>query len=164
MVAYRFEDSRSGDCVARHLDGYRGILQVNGYAAYNRLGKDRGDKDAVTLAGCWAHARRKFFDLHASNGSPFAGAVVKASRHHKACPTKKPPTNSHCTWILQCCICAAGIGFVAEIWTSALSLHGIGRLYTPYHLGGLYNAKALSHSRGTSRFIECSLRSRLRRS
>jgi hypothetical protein len=29
MVAYRFEDSRSGDCVARHLDGYRGILQVD---------------------------------------------------------------------------------------------------------------------------------------
>ena len=78
MVAYRFEDSRSGDCVARHLDGYRGILQIDGYAAYNRLGKDRGDNDAMTLAGCWAHARRKFFDLHASDGSPFAGAVVKA--------------------------------------------------------------------------------------
>jgi len=78
MVAYRFEDSRSGDCVARHLDGYRGILQVDGYAAYNWLGKDRGTNDAMTLAGCWAHARRKFFDLHASDGSPFAGAVVKA--------------------------------------------------------------------------------------
>lgn len=54
MVAYRFEDSRSGDCVARHLDGYRGILQVDGYAAYNRLGKDSGANDAMTLAGCWA--------------------------------------------------------------------------------------------------------------
>jgi transposase len=29
MVAYRFEDSRSGDCVASHLEGYRGILQVD---------------------------------------------------------------------------------------------------------------------------------------
>lgn len=28
MVAYRFEDSRAGVCVARHLNGYRGILQV----------------------------------------------------------------------------------------------------------------------------------------
>ena len=37
MVAYRFEDSRSGDCVRRHLQGYRGILQVDGYAAYNTL-------------------------------------------------------------------------------------------------------------------------------
>jgi len=35
MVAYRFEDSRSGDCVARHLDGYRRILQIDGYTAYN---------------------------------------------------------------------------------------------------------------------------------
>ena len=34
MVAYRFEDSRSGDCVARHLKGYTGILQVDGYSAY----------------------------------------------------------------------------------------------------------------------------------
>ncbi|MFK3664697.1 IS66 family transposase [Ochrobactrum teleogrylli] len=32
MVAYRFEDSRAGECVARHLNGYRGILQVDGYA------------------------------------------------------------------------------------------------------------------------------------
>ncbi|GHA39453.1 transposase [Devosia pacifica] len=78
MVAYRFEDSRSGECVARHLDGYCGILQVDGYAAYNRLGKTSGANDAMTLAGCWAHARRKFFDLHASDGSPFAGAVVTA--------------------------------------------------------------------------------------
>jgi transposase len=31
----------------------------------------------MALAGCWAHARRKFFDLHASDGSPFASAVVK---------------------------------------------------------------------------------------
>ena len=37
MVAYRFEDSRSGACVRRHLGGYDGILQVDGYAGYNRL-------------------------------------------------------------------------------------------------------------------------------
>lgn len=78
MVAYRFEDSRSGDCVSRHLDGYRGILQVDGYAAYTWLSKQRGANDAITLAGCWAHARRKFFDRHAADGSPFAAAVLKA--------------------------------------------------------------------------------------
>jgi transposase len=33
MVAYRFEDSRSGDCVARRLAGFGGLLQVDGYAA-----------------------------------------------------------------------------------------------------------------------------------
>src|SRR5690606_10107039 len=55
-----------------------GGVHSTGYAAYNRMGKDRGANDAMTLAGCWAHARRKFFDLHASDSSPFASAVVKA--------------------------------------------------------------------------------------
>jgi transposase len=78
MVAYRFEDSRSGDCVARHLAGYRGILQVDGYAAYNRLAKVDRANDAVTLAGCWSHVRRKFFELHANDSSPFATQTVEA--------------------------------------------------------------------------------------
>lgn len=41
MVAYRFEDSRSGECAVRHLNGYHGILQVDGYAAYNKLARSR---------------------------------------------------------------------------------------------------------------------------
>ena len=77
MVAYRFEESRSGDCVARHLSSYRGILQVDGYAAYNRLAKTDGTNDAVTLAGCWSHVRRKFFELHANDSSPFATKTVE---------------------------------------------------------------------------------------
>jgi len=77
MVAYRFEDSRSGDCVARHLDGYGGILQVDGYAAYNRLAKADRTAKPVTLAGCWAHVRRKFYELHADASSPFASRTVE---------------------------------------------------------------------------------------
>jgi hypothetical protein len=57
MVAYRFEDSRSGDCVARHLAGFGGLLQVDGYAANNRLAKGAGD--GVTLAARFAHVRRR---------------------------------------------------------------------------------------------------------
>ena len=78
MVAYKFEDSRSGDCVARHLAGYRGILQVDGYAAYNRLAKAEGTNDAVMLAGCWSHLRRKFFELHANGSFPFATQTIEA--------------------------------------------------------------------------------------
>ena len=77
MVAYKFEDSRSGDCVARHLAGYRGILQVDGYAAYNRLAKV-GANDGVLLAGCWSHLRRKFFELHANESSRFATQTIEA--------------------------------------------------------------------------------------
>ncbi|MDE2075387.1 MAG: IS66 family transposase [Alphaproteobacteria bacterium] len=78
MVAYRFEDSRSGDCVARHLAGYRGILQVDGYAAYNRLAKPERANDAVRLAGCWAHVRRKFYELHANESSRLATQTIEA--------------------------------------------------------------------------------------
>ena len=78
MVAYRFEDSRSGACVARHLAGYRGILQVDGYAAYNRLAKPDRAHDAVTLAGCWAHVRRKHFELHVNESSKLATQTVQA--------------------------------------------------------------------------------------
>ena len=76
LVAYRFEDSRSGACVARHLSGYRGILQVDGYTAYSRLARPGGN-DAVTLAGCWAHVRRKFYELHIAGGSELATSTIK---------------------------------------------------------------------------------------
>lgn len=75
MVAYRFEDSRGADCVARHLAGFNGILQVDGYSAYTHLLKARaksGSNETIKLAGCWAHLRRKFYDLHISKVSQVA--------------------------------------------------------------------------------------------
>jgi transposase len=78
MVVYRFEDSRAGTCVDSHLAGYRGILQVDGYGAYQHLEKpQRGENSAVMLAGCWAHVRRKFFELHANGESELATAAVE---------------------------------------------------------------------------------------
>ncbi|SDJ26531.1 Transposase IS66 family protein, partial [Paracoccus denitrificans] len=50
MVPYRFEDSRSGECVRRHLGGYGGILQVDGYAAYNQLVRKDGGNAGPSLA------------------------------------------------------------------------------------------------------------------
>ena len=78
MVAYRFEDSRSGDCVARHLAGYTGILQVDGYSAYTRLAKtgSGSSNETVTLAGCWAHLRRRFYELHLNGSSRLATQTV----------------------------------------------------------------------------------------
>ena len=40
------------------LDGYRGLLQSDGYKAYDSY----SGNDGVTWIGCWAHARRKFFE------------------------------------------------------------------------------------------------------
>ncbi len=79
MVAYRFEDSRSGDCAARHLGDYRGILQCDGYAGYRKIAGGP-HANGLRLAGCWAHLRRRFFDLHANGESVVATATVEQMR------------------------------------------------------------------------------------
>lgn len=79
MVAYRFEESRSGDCAARHLGDYRGILQCDGYAGYRKIAGG-AHSNGMRLAGCWAHLRRKFFDLHANGESVVATATVNEMR------------------------------------------------------------------------------------
>ncbi len=76
MVAYRYEDSRSGDCAVRHLGDYRGILQCDGYAGYRKLA-GAPHANGLRLAGCWAHLRRRFFDLHANGESIVATATVE---------------------------------------------------------------------------------------
>jgi transposase len=76
MVAYRFEDSRGGECVERHLAGFAGILQVDGYAAYNRLARPAGANEGVRLAACFAHVRRRFYELHVNESSHLATQTV----------------------------------------------------------------------------------------
>jgi transposase len=77
LVAYRFEDSRGGENVERHLAGYTGLLQVDGWGAYNRLADARRVDGALSLAACWAHLRRKFFELHVSGVSAVASETVE---------------------------------------------------------------------------------------
>jgi transposase len=66
-VLYCFSPDRKGEHPRTHLAPFRGILQADGYAGYAGL-YERG----VTEAACWAHVRRKFFDVHATTQSPAA--------------------------------------------------------------------------------------------
>ncbi len=66
-VIYDFADSRAGKHAQEFLDTWRGTLVCDDYAGYKAL-----IADGVTEAGCMAHARRKFFDLHANNQSQVA--------------------------------------------------------------------------------------------
>ena len=66
-VLYCYSPDRKGEHPRTHLGPFRGILQADGYAGYAGL-YERG----VTEAACWAHARRKFFDVHAATQSPLA--------------------------------------------------------------------------------------------
>lgn len=77
MVAYRFEDSRGGACPDAHLAGFKGLLQVDGYAAYNCLAAPERTGGPVTLACCWIHVRRKFYELHVAGSSRVATETVE---------------------------------------------------------------------------------------
>jgi Transposase IS66 family/Phage integrase family/IS66 C-terminal element len=52
-----------------------GILQVDGYAAYQALARDHGG--SIQLAFCFAHARRKFVKVYKSTNSPFAREMIE---------------------------------------------------------------------------------------
>lgn len=69
-VAFTYAPGRSGQHAVGILKGFSGTLQVDGYAGYNRLLK-RPAQD-VTLAYCWAHARRKLYDVTQSSTAPIA--------------------------------------------------------------------------------------------
>jgi transposase len=58
LIAYVFSRSRSGETPVRVLEGTIGKLLVDGYEGYNKVTLPGGR----ARAGCWAHARRKFFD------------------------------------------------------------------------------------------------------
>lgn len=69
-VLFRYSPDRKGERPRQHLQRFRGILQADGYAGFQGL-YDRPDEPLVEAA-CWAHARRKFFDIHAATDSPVA--------------------------------------------------------------------------------------------
>ena len=65
IVLYDYHNSRAAACVVDYLEDYDGYLQVDGYAAY-------GKTEAI-LAGCMAHARRKFIDAKTVQGKNKTG-------------------------------------------------------------------------------------------
>jgi transposase len=69
-VLFRHSPDRKGERPRAHLQHFRGILQADGYAGFQGL-YDRQDEPLVEAA-CWAHSRRKYFDLHAATGSSVA--------------------------------------------------------------------------------------------
>jgi len=57
VVLYDYQPSRAGECASRFLEGFTGLLHTDGYGVYHcKLPPE------ITVAGCWAHMRRKFTD------------------------------------------------------------------------------------------------------
>ena len=70
---------RQAQIFARHgidLAGFAGVLQADGYSGFKSLLGAR-PPDQMKLAFCWAHVRRKLYDVHASNGSLLAAEALR---------------------------------------------------------------------------------------
>ena len=67
-VAYIYAPDRKAERPAAHLAGYVGVLQVDGYAGYRAL----AEKNSIHLAFCWAHVRRRFYELATADAAPIA--------------------------------------------------------------------------------------------
>jgi transposase len=75
-VIYSYAPGRGGKHVAKLLEGFSGILQVDGYDGYNILTRPDRAGGPVTLAYCWAHLRRKFYDIAANGPAPVASEAL----------------------------------------------------------------------------------------
>ena len=77
LICYQYHPSRSKRVPLDYLDGYRGFIQTDGYEGYGEVGRQPG----ILHAGCWAHARRKFFEAKTATKSTGAGsAEIAVSR------------------------------------------------------------------------------------
>lgn len=72
-VLYVYAPDRKAERPIAHLGGFRGILQVDGYAGYRALA-ERGE---VRLALCWSHVRRRFYELAQAGPAPIADEALK---------------------------------------------------------------------------------------
>jgi transposase len=66
-VFFRYSPDRKGERPQAHLASFVGVLQADAYAGFDRLYGER-----IKEAACWAHVRRKFYDIQVAQASPIA--------------------------------------------------------------------------------------------
>ena len=72
-VWFAYSPDRRGEHPRFHLRSFRGFLQADGYAGFHHL-YDGGE---IQEAACWAHVRRKFYELEVAHASPIAAAALQ---------------------------------------------------------------------------------------
>jgi transposase len=72
-----YSPDRSGTHPEEHLAGYAGWMQADAYAGFNRLYEAARKPGPIIEVGCWAHARRKFFELARLKRAPIAIEAVE---------------------------------------------------------------------------------------
>jgi transposase len=72
-VWFAYSPDRKGEHPQGHLRDFRGMLQADAYAGFDPL----YESGRIQEAACWAHVRRKFYDLHVAHNSPVAAEALR---------------------------------------------------------------------------------------
>ncbi len=137
-VVYSYAPGRGGEHAAALLKGFTGVLQTDGYAAYRSLADPKRAGGPATLAFCWAHWRRQFFDIAKSPPAPIAAAALKrfaelyeieaeirgnsaAERHTVRQEKAKPLVTALKTWLEKTLAQLAGGSSIAQAIRYGLS-------------------------------------------
>jgi len=76
-AAFFYSRDRGGEHPERHLADYAGLMQADAYAGFGRLYEAGRQPGAIIEVACWAHARRKFFELAQLKQAPIAIEAVQ---------------------------------------------------------------------------------------
>lgn len=76
-VAYTYAPGRGAQHAIALLAGYGGTVQCDGYAAYKQLADPRRTNQPATLAFCWAHWRRRFYEIAKAGPAPIANEALE---------------------------------------------------------------------------------------
>jgi transposase len=75
-AVFFYSRDRGGEHPEKHLAGFAGLMQADAYAGFNQLYEAARKGGQIVEAACWAHARRKFFDLARISQAPIASEAV----------------------------------------------------------------------------------------
>lgn len=76
-AAFFYSPDRGGEHPQAHLVNYTGLMQADAYSGFNRLYEPSRKGGSIVEAACWAHARRKYFELARLNKAPIAIEAVQ---------------------------------------------------------------------------------------
>ena len=76
-VAYTYAPGRGAEHAVTLLAAYRGIVQCDGYAAYKQVAHRGRAGNAVILAFCWSHWRRRFYEIAKAGSAPIAEEALR---------------------------------------------------------------------------------------
>jgi transposase len=76
-AVFFYSRDRGGEHPEQHLASYAGLMQADAYAGFDRLYEANRKPGPIIEAACWAHGRRKFFDLARINKAPIAVEAVE---------------------------------------------------------------------------------------